>query len=362
LFLYSRGIPRVLNLLCEQSLMRAASETIRPVPGRIVGEAAQDFQYDAGRMFSPGTSSDEGYFSGLFASRPVHAEASEVLPAGPATISPEVPARSFAPEAASAGSSQTHTFSSQLARLPMSGGPQSSTAPIMFSSRSQRFSGAVLPHPVGGHGEHLATGTPPDLLIAELSTVSRQVAPQLNPRTKVSDPPKRVRPKHRKDRPPSIANQMQAVSKAMKSKARLLLHQLRPALGRGRATVLRHLHVWRNGIRHAVARVNLAAIAGSSLKWLRAPSGGTQPHRTAVKPRGTLPATTAVAPGASSRVEASRTRQNCSQPALKRSIPDSKYHQTLNNPRIASLLNWLQQPTGTSSNRQGTRPTNSRIA
>lgn len=40
---YSRGIPRVLNLLCEHALINAFAEESRPVPARAVEEAAIDF-------------------------------------------------------------------------------------------------------------------------------------------------------------------------------------------------------------------------------------------------------------------------------------------------------------------------------
>src|SRR5579864_1697875 len=44
--LYSRGIPRVMNLLCEHALINAYVEQLNPVPARMVGEAARDFLLD----------------------------------------------------------------------------------------------------------------------------------------------------------------------------------------------------------------------------------------------------------------------------------------------------------------------------
>jgi general secretion pathway protein A len=43
---YSRGIPRVMNLLCEHTLINAYVEQCNPVPARIVEEAARDFLLD----------------------------------------------------------------------------------------------------------------------------------------------------------------------------------------------------------------------------------------------------------------------------------------------------------------------------
>src|SRR5580692_2207682 len=54
---YSRGIPRVMNLLCEHALINASAEQIQPVPVRFVAEIASEFQFDDGRPFAPSSSS-----------------------------------------------------------------------------------------------------------------------------------------------------------------------------------------------------------------------------------------------------------------------------------------------------------------
>jgi general secretion pathway protein A len=43
---YSRGIPRVVNLLCEHALINAYVEQVQPVPAHIVEEIAREFQFD----------------------------------------------------------------------------------------------------------------------------------------------------------------------------------------------------------------------------------------------------------------------------------------------------------------------------
>jgi hypothetical protein len=48
---YSQGIPRVINLLCEHALINAYVEHFRPVPARMVEEAAHEFFLDEGREF-----------------------------------------------------------------------------------------------------------------------------------------------------------------------------------------------------------------------------------------------------------------------------------------------------------------------
>ena len=43
---YSQGIPRVINLLCENALISAYVENVQPVPENIVAQVAREFQFD----------------------------------------------------------------------------------------------------------------------------------------------------------------------------------------------------------------------------------------------------------------------------------------------------------------------------
>ncbi|MDE3168506.1 MAG: AAA family ATPase [Acidobacteriota bacterium] len=43
---YSCGIPRVVNLLCEHSMINAYVDSVRPVPAHLVEEVAREFQLD----------------------------------------------------------------------------------------------------------------------------------------------------------------------------------------------------------------------------------------------------------------------------------------------------------------------------
>jgi len=49
---YSRGIPRVINLLCEHALINAYAEGLNPVPPQMVEEAARDFLMEEFRPLS----------------------------------------------------------------------------------------------------------------------------------------------------------------------------------------------------------------------------------------------------------------------------------------------------------------------
>jgi general secretion pathway protein A len=46
IFKYSRGIPRVANLLCENSLINSFVDQVKPVPPSVVHEAAREFELD----------------------------------------------------------------------------------------------------------------------------------------------------------------------------------------------------------------------------------------------------------------------------------------------------------------------------
>jgi general secretion pathway protein A len=51
--LYSLGVPRVVNLLCEHSLINAFAEQQRPIEPKIVEEVARDFQLDEVEPLAP---------------------------------------------------------------------------------------------------------------------------------------------------------------------------------------------------------------------------------------------------------------------------------------------------------------------
>jgi general secretion pathway protein A len=48
-FFYSRGIPRVINLLCEYALLNALASGTRPVPASMIEDASRELQFDMDR-------------------------------------------------------------------------------------------------------------------------------------------------------------------------------------------------------------------------------------------------------------------------------------------------------------------------
>jgi len=43
---YSRGIPRVINLLCEHALITGFADQLRPIPARVLRQVAKEFELD----------------------------------------------------------------------------------------------------------------------------------------------------------------------------------------------------------------------------------------------------------------------------------------------------------------------------
>jgi general secretion pathway protein A len=50
---YSRGIPRIVNLLCENALINAYVEQQRPIPAALIEEAARELQFDEWKPLAP---------------------------------------------------------------------------------------------------------------------------------------------------------------------------------------------------------------------------------------------------------------------------------------------------------------------
>ncbi|MGA8224273.1 MAG: AAA family ATPase [Candidatus Acidiferrales bacterium] len=83
-YFYSRGIPRVMNLLCEHALINAYVDHVQPVPADIVAEVAREFQFDDIKPVAPpidsGDTSSSNWiaaqsaFRGGLASLPAKAE------------------------------------------------------------------------------------------------------------------------------------------------------------------------------------------------------------------------------------------------------------------------------------------------
>ena len=85
---YSRGIPRLINLLCEHALINASAAQLQPVPARFIAEVASEFQFDDLRPFAPSSILAEGPLSTAI---PVQSRFLNALVSLSATDEPEPP-------------------------------------------------------------------------------------------------------------------------------------------------------------------------------------------------------------------------------------------------------------------------------
>jgi general secretion pathway protein A len=97
---YSRGIPRVMNMLCEYALMESAATKIQPVPAYLVDEAARQLRFDDVRPVR-GQQSPEDFApplacaadSGGLAIAEIHPSAASIPPAASRELSFDMQAR-----------------------------------------------------------------------------------------------------------------------------------------------------------------------------------------------------------------------------------------------------------------------------
>jgi general secretion pathway protein A len=77
---YSRGVPRVINLLCEHALINAYVDHVRPVPEPIVAEVAREFQFDDFKPVPRSLNTTEALNSNLIFAPPTYGSRQEALP------------------------------------------------------------------------------------------------------------------------------------------------------------------------------------------------------------------------------------------------------------------------------------------
>ncbi|HXN26369.1 MAG TPA: AAA family ATPase [Candidatus Acidoferrales bacterium] len=352
LLLYSRGLPRVLNALCEQSLMRAAREKIRPVPGRIVGAAARELQYDEIRPFTPHFAADDTVFSALLQDAPGFAPAPEFFSAAPLAQDPpldskasDIPRReplrlaAAAAAGASASTSGVHSVPRAPAREPGPGAPRISPAPIAFPSPSQRQSAST---PAANEIiESLAsapkTAAPIENRVVARTTVPRVVAPLPIARKQAAKQENEFRKRWR-NRYISVTNSIQSALSATALVSRVRLAQVQTRAVAAFRSVSGPLSAWRNK-NWNVSTINSKwrALASSCLHWLRAPSHATKRQHALPKSHAPAPQT-----GSSARLRAIL-------PVGSHRLPRAARSQFIRGPekapRVAAfILQWLQEP------------------
>ncbi len=373
LLLYSRGLPRVLNALCERSLMRAAREKIRPVPGRVIGEAAHELQYDEIRPYTPRPASDDAVFAGVFEQPLGFAGTPEFFAAAapfdqdapldataPGTPSPE-PNRLAAAAAAgeSAFAASARFAARTLSREPSLAAPRISQVPIAFPSPSHRQPPS-------------SPGSASDEIIARLASASRTAAPSEQPSvdrkaaSSVIAPLPAVRKEAAKrgnsfrDRSRheyvSASNGLKAVLSAMALKSRSRLARLQSHARSLSSTLSGQLSLLRNK-KWNVTNIEFkwSEFTSSCLRWLRAPSNATRRRQTLPKPQRPAAPTLSAA------------RILATQPLQSRPLSRASRSQFIRGPEKAprvtsSIMHWLQEPSRTVRERKSTRTSSTHLA
>jgi general secretion pathway protein A len=376
LLLYSRGLPRVLNALCERSLMRAAREKIRPVPGRVIGEAAHELQYDEIRPYTPRPASDDPVFAGVF-EQPLGFAGNSGFVAATAPFGQDVPLDATTPgdsdpepnrlaAAAAAGESAfaaSARFAARtLSREPGLAAPRISQAPIAFPSPSHR----PPPTPVSTSAS--------EEMIARLESASKAVAPSEQHSVARKAPASAIAPipavrkeaaKRRNDfrdrwlgQFASATNRLRSGLSAIASASRIRLTQLQTqarSLSRSSSNSFsRRLSLWRNKTWNVnKIEFDWPAFASSCLRWLRAPSNAT---RRQALPKAQRPAPQA---GPAAGILAAQPRQSRPLSAAGRSQFTRGPEKA---PRVAtSILQWLQEPSHSVRERNSARTSGTRL-
>jgi general secretion pathway protein A len=357
---YSRGLPRVLNALCEESLTRAARENIRPVPGRMVGEAAHELQYDEIRPFVPLAAPDPAALSGVFGHLPGFLGTPEIFAAA-APLAQEAPFAAQAPKArgipvpepqlfvaAAAASASPRTPSAHLVAHP------SAPEPVPAASR---ISHAPIAFPLPSH--HPSPPSPAsDEIIACLASASQTAAPS-EPRivARTSTPaviaphlalPREVPKKAAKkedvfrdrwsQRRLAVTNRAQSALSAIAAASGICLVQLQARARALAGSVSLQLSRWRNK-NWNVSRTSFrwSDLASSCLHWLRSPSSATRRHHASPNAQVHAPRTQSSAH--SSAAEPLRTG------SLPRAGGSKGIGSLKQTPSVSSaILHWLQEP------------------
>ena len=289
---YSRGLPRVLNALCEQSLMRAAREKIRPVPGRMIGEAAHELQYDEIRPYAPRPASDDAVFSGVF-EQPLGFAGTPEFFTATAPFSQGVPLDATAPgitspepnrlaAAAAAGGSplapSTRFDARILPRDPGLAAPRILQAPIAFPSPTQRQSPSYLASEefIGRLASASKTDAAIERRIVERTVTPGVIAPPAAVPRKAASQENNFR-NHWRDQYLVATNSLKSVLSAIATASRIRMAQLQTHAVSLFKSLAGRLQVWRNkGWNEIKIDFKWSEFASSCLRWLRAPSRATR--------------------------------------------------------------------------------------
>jgi general secretion pathway protein A len=143
---YARGIPRVTNLLSEQSMLKACSQQIKTIPGEIVDEVARQLQFDELRpVAGPGHVLAEVEEAFSAATEPAQREPADSAPLISASVSAE--AADFVATVSPKHPSPEMQFFMESLRLNAQNSEDSPT-PYAVAKKRAEIDKPAAPHPI----------------------------------------------------------------------------------------------------------------------------------------------------------------------------------------------------------------------
>ena len=329
LYMYSGGIARILNLLCEQALMRASREKLRPVPGRIIGEVAHEFQLDRARPLAPLFGVEGANVLELFAPRPVVDETLGRFAAS-AVLRNDGLIEAHSPE----------ILSSACANQP--------AAPAAAGESMARVSKPPIKFPA-----QVRPQPPAALGLKEMVALSILGCPMDAARVPQTQ---FALGKRWKIHFLSMANIAKCGIAAMSLQAGILLVRLETRMLLSLRAAARRLALWRNINRHVRIAFGWPDFARSWRQWLRATKRRTEHKLATTVAHPSVPHPAPAAHGlAASQISRRRLRSSATRVLPGRNLENTRRFTT-------SVLHWLQQPSRTLSSEPSAHSSSKRIA
>ena len=286
-YFYSAGVPRVINLICEHSLINAYSDGTRPVLPQAVEDVAWEFRFDDFRPL-PATIRDRAI--------------AEVIPMDPSASrmrtsamgaresapidEPVVDARLLADLMKPAPSAERSTPLASAQPAARSMAAAAAASPARAAAEPTRAAKPPAPSPsiVNPPVSQKPPARPPLIVNSEPSPASRVASSAAASSASSQAPPMPSRavaspaPPRAWKMPRPIANMSwsrRAFESAMPIKARL-----RATGARLEASVTRIMHTLNEKLDELRAVEKLQRLADTSMRWLRQPMRPTHSHRS----------------------------------------------------------------------------------
>ena len=303
IYFYSGGIPRVMNLICEHSLINAYSDGVRPVPPPIVDSVAWEFRFDEVRPL-PARSGDRPVaevipmdssasrmrMSALQMRESAPIEGSAVdsgllaelmkprsfpdAPTPPASAEPVAHRMAAMPEVSLPKATVESSASAPPAQSRAIANPAPSPEPVLRAHQAVAGATPSPAPPVRSPAIASAAPSPaPPVRPPTIASAAPSPAPPVRPPTAASPPPSQ-----KWDMPRPVAN----MSWSRSSSVRPIKLRLQATTALLEASVTRMMQK----LDELKPVEKLQRLAGTSIQWLRQPMRPVaHPHRTPAAPR-----------------------------------------------------------------------------